>query len=163
MGVLDNLKGVLAQYASGGGAAADAAGHFDQVAQAADPGALARGIAAALHANPGGVGAAVSQLFDNATPDQKAAMLNTLLGAAPANLRAQLQGLVPGIGAGAVSGAQAGAVPANVIGSLAATLHQQGSGIVDTMSTFYAQHPTLVKTLGSAAMIVALRKIAERT
>jgi len=30
------------------------------------------------------------------------------------------------------------------------------------MSALYAAHPTLVKTLGSAAMMIAMRKIAER-
>ena len=30
------------------------------------------------------------------------------------------------------------------------------------MSSFYAQHPTLVKTLGTAAMMIAMRKIAEQ-
>jgi hypothetical protein len=35
-------------------------------------------------------------------------------------------------------------------------------GIIEAMSRFYAQHPGLVKTLGSAALTIALAKIAER-
>jgi hypothetical protein len=30
------------------------------------------------------------------------------------------------------------------------------------MSTLYAAHPTLVKTLGTAAMMIAMREIAQR-
>jgi hypothetical protein len=34
--------------------------------------------------------------------------------------------------------------------------------IVDKASAFYAQHSTLVKTLGGAALTIALEKVAER-
>jgi hypothetical protein len=34
--------------------------------------------------------------------------------------------------------------------------------IVDSLSNFYAQHATLVKTLGGGALTIALAKIAER-
>ena len=32
--------------------------------------------------------------------------------------------------------------------------------VIDTLSGFYAQHPGLVKTLGGAALTIALSKIA---
>ena len=35
-------------------------------------------------------------------------------------------------------------------------------GIIDQLSAFYAEHPTLVKTVGSAALTIALAKMAER-
>jgi hypothetical protein len=58
---------------------------------------------------------------------------------------------------------QAASVSSGLLASLASKVQQQGgAGVVDKMSAFYAQHPTLVKTLGSAAMVVAMRKIAER-
>ena len=41
-------------------------------------------------------------------------------------------------------------------------VEQHDGGIVDKMSALYAAHPTLVKTLGSAATMIAMRKIAER-
>jgi hypothetical protein len=42
--------------------------------------------------------------------------------------------------------------------------HAQNSNpsVVESISTFYAQHTTLIKTLGGAAMTVALAKVAER-
>ena len=46
--------------------------------------------------------------------------------------------------------------------ALAQRVEQHDAGIVEKMSAFYATHPALVKTLGSAAMMIAMRKIAER-
>jgi hypothetical protein len=104
----------------------------------------------------------VSQLFTNASPDQKTAMLNTLLASAPANLRGQISAMLPGVDSSTtVTSAQAASTSSDTVATIAQTLHNQGAGVVDKMSTFYAQHPTLVKTLGSAAMIITMRKIAE--
>jgi hypothetical protein len=62
---------------------------------------------------------------------------------------------------GVVSSTQAASVPSETVAKIAQTLHDQGAGVVEKMSAFYAQHPGLVKTLGSAAMIIAIRRIAE--
>jgi hypothetical protein len=164
MSFLDSLGGIFAQYAPGAAAPADVATHFDQVAQTADSTTVASGIAAALRSDQTpDFGTTVSQLFANASPAQKAGMLNALLASAPAGLRDQLAGLIPGAAATSapVTGAQVSAVPPDVVASIASRLHQQSGTIVDTMSAFYAQHPTLVKTLGSAAMVIAMRKMAE--
>ena len=58
--------------------------------------------------------------------------------------------------------AQAAAVSPTAVQTIAQHVEQHDSGIVDKMSALYAAHPTLVKTLGSAAMMIAMRKIAER-
>ncbi len=44
---------------------------------------------------------------------------------------------------------------------MAQRAEQSGAGVIDAMSRFYAEHPTLVKTLGTTAMVIAMRKIAE--
>ena len=44
---------------------------------------------------------------------------------------------------------------------IASHAEQSNPGIVDQLSGFYAKHPTLVKTLGSAALSIALAKMAE--
>ena len=54
------------------------------------------------------------------------------------------------------------AVSPSAVQTLAQKVEQHDSGIVEKMSTLYAAHPTLVKTLGSAAMVIAMRKIAQR-
>jgi hypothetical protein len=39
---------------------------------------------------------------------------------------------------------------------------KQDPSIIDRVSEIYAEHPTLIKTLGAAALTIAMRKIAEQ-
>jgi hypothetical protein len=164
MGLLDSVKSVLAQYASGAAPAGDAGAHFEQVAQSVDRGTFAQGIAAALRSDQTPPFAQLaSQLFASGSGAQKMAMINTLLSSVSPEQRAQLSALIPGLGtASAVTDAQAAAVSPTAVQTIAQHVEQHDSGIVDRMSALYAAHPTLVKTLGSAAMMIAMRKIAER-
>ncbi len=165
MPLMDSLRNMLAQYASGTASPQDAEAHFHQVAQTADTGTLAGGIAAAMRSDQTPPFAQlVSQLFANGSTDQKAGMLNALLSAVSPEQRAHLAALLPGVGGGGavVSGGQASSVSPDAVAAVAQTAEQHNPAIVDTMSNFYAQHPTLVKTLGTAAMMIAMRKIAER-
>ena len=45
---------------------------------------------------------------------------------------------------------------------LAARAEQENPGIIDQMSRFYAQNPTLVKSLGGAALAIALGQMSQR-
>jgi hypothetical protein len=164
MGLFDEMKGVLTQYASGAAPSGDPSAHFQQVAQAVDSGTLAQGIAAAMRSDQTApFSQLVSQLFASGSADQKQAMLGTLLSSVTPEQRAQLTSLIPGLAAGApVTSGQAVTVSPDAVQSIAARVEQHNPGIVDKMSTLYAAHPTLVKTLGSAAMMIAMRKIAER-
>jgi len=164
MSLFDEMKGLLSQYASGSPPSGDASAHFQQIAQTVDSGTLAQGIAAAMRSDQTAPFAQlVSQLFANGSTDQKTAMLNTLLESLPAAQRGQLSSLIPGLGAvTSMTGGQAAGISADTVQSLAQHVEQHDSGIVDKMSSLYASHPTLIKTLGTAAMVVAMRKIAER-
>jgi hypothetical protein len=46
MGLLDDVKGMLTQYATGAAPAGDAGAHFDQMARSVDPSTIAQGLAA---------------------------------------------------------------------------------------------------------------------
>jgi hypothetical protein len=164
MGLLDDMKGLLTQYASGASPTGDAGAHFQQVAQSVDSGTLAQGIAAAMRSDQTPPFAQlVSQLFASGSGDQKLAMLNTLVSNVSPEHRAQLAALIPGLGAGtAITREQAAAVSAPAVQSLAQRVEQHDAVIVDKMISLYAAHPALVKTLGTAAMMIAMRKIAER-
>ena len=164
MSLLDDMKGLLTQYASGAVPSGDAGAHFQQVAQSVDSGTLAQGIAAAMRSDQTPPFAQlVSQLFASGSSDQKMAMLNTLLSNVSPEQRTQLAALIPGLGTNAsVTGDQAAAVPPSAVQNLAQRVEQHSPGVVDKMSALYAAHPTLVKTLGTAAMMIAMRKIAER-
>ena len=45
---------------------------------------------------------------------------------------------------------------------LANQAQKQNPSIVDTVSGFYAQHPTLVKTLGVAALSIVMSNLSKR-
>jgi hypothetical protein len=96
-------------------------------------------------------------------------MLNQLIsGLSPAALATLTQsgvlsgmsGQVGDASAGAISPQQATQLTPDQVGQIADNAHQQNPGIVDRMSDFYAQHSGLVKTLGGAALTIALAKIA---
>jgi hypothetical protein len=53
-------------------------------------------------------------------------------------------------------------VPAEEIQHLANHDQGQDPSIIDRVSEIYAEHPAIVKTLGSAALSVAMAKIAQR-
>jgi len=164
MALLDALRDVIAQYAPGMTPSGDPGDHFQQVAESMDSGTLAHGIAAAMRSDETPPFAQmVSQLFSSGSSDQKTAMVNTLLSSINPQQRAQLASLIPGLGPMAtVTSAQASAVPPTAVQTLAQHAEQQDAGIVEKMSSLYAAHPTLVRTLGSAAMMIAMRTIAER-
>ena len=165
MALLDTLKDVITQYASGAAPSGDPGDHFQQAAQSVDRGTLADGIAAAMRSNETPPFAnMVSQLFSSGSNDQKTAMVNTLLSAITPQQREQLASLIPGLGsmASLLTSDQASAISPAAVQTLAQRVEQHDAGIVEKMSAFYATHPTLVRTLGSAAMMIAMRKIAER-
>ena len=165
MTLFDNVLSLLSQYAPGAGPtpAGDVGEHFQQLSQSVDAATLAPGIAAALRSDQTApFPQLVSQLFSSASGDQKLAMLNTLVSSAAPQLRAQLSALIPALGTGSsMTAAQASAVSPAAIQSVTQHVEQHDAGIIEKMSAVYAAHPTLVKTLGSAAMMLAMRKIAE--
>ena len=149
--------------------APDAERHFDQVAQHASPDLLGEGIADALRSDrTPPLGQMVRDVFSRADPHQQAGMLNQILGSlnpgALGGLGGVLGGLAQQIGGGhvQVSPQQAQQIPPDQVQDLANRAEQHNPGIFDRLGEFYAQHPDLVKTLGSAALTIALAKMANR-
>jgi hypothetical protein len=171
MSWLNQVGSLLKQYTSGGAAAApapDVHAHFDQVAQAAPSSVIAEGLAAAFRSDQTpAFGQMLSTLFANSNSDQKAGMLNRLLSSVnPATLTqimssAGLASLVGGLGA-QLTPAQAQRVSSETVQQLASHAEKANPSVIDSLSSFYAQHSSLVKTLGGAALTVALAKVAER-
>ena len=168
-----DLGGLLQQYLGGPAASGQAVDHFGQVAQTASPDLVSQGLAAAFRSDQTPpFGQMVGQLFQQANPQQQAGMLNQLLGSlGPAALAAltssgALSGIL-GQGTGSapnsVSPQQATQVTPEQVQEIAAHAEQHNPGIVDSLSNFYAQHTGLVKTLGSAALAIALAHMANRS
>jgi hypothetical protein len=171
MNWFDKIGDTLKQYTTGGtkGApAGDVQAHFDQVMQAAPKSAIAEGLAAAFRSDETpGFGQILATLFTNSNGDQKAGMLNQLIPAVSPAVLAQvlsgagLAGLIKGTGA-QLTPDQAQKVTPKAVQQLAEDAEKANPSIIDTLSSFYAQHPTLVKTLGGTALTIALTKVAEQ-
>ena len=158
MGLLDHLK----QYAEPGAQpSGDVFGHFDSVAAQATPSQLGGGIAAAMRsdATPG-LGQVLGSLFGQSNPQQKAGVLNEIIQAlgpaAAATAGGGILGRIlgstgSGLGA-AITPTQAAQVSPSDVGTLATSAQQHDDSVVDRLGAFYSQHPTLVKTLGVAAL-----------
>jgi hypothetical protein len=167
----DKLGNMLSQYTSGGAAvqpAPDVHAHFDEVARAAPASAIAEGLTAAFNSDKTpAFGQMLSTLFNNSTGDQKAGMINHLLSSVSPSILTQLlsgAGLAGLIGAGKtqLTADQAQKLPPEVVQQLATHAQNSNPSIVSSVSNFYAQHTELVKTLGGAALTIALAKVAER-
>jgi methylmalonyl-CoA mutase cobalamin-binding subunit len=64
---------------------------------------------------------------------------------------------------GQITPEQAQQVSPEAVQQIAAQAKQANPSIVDGVSSFYAEHTTLCKTLGGAALSIALAKVAQRT
>ena len=184
MSWMDQIGNMLQQYS---GATAQAApdnvqDDFDQFAQNAPPSAVADGLAAAFRSEETPpFPSMVSQLFDRSDGQQRAGILNTLIRTLGPTVVAQV--LARRAGGGATAGGGGGIgdllggllgggqpqvtpdvaqqIPPEAVEDLAQQAEQQDPSIVDMISGFYARNPQLVKTLGAAALTIALAKIAQ--
>ncbi len=169
-----DLGGLLSKYLNvpAGQSSADAGDHFDQIAQQASPQVVGQGISDALRSDQTpSLGQMVSQVYSNANPNQQAGMLNQILASLPQGALSSLGGgalggilgqLTAGGGTPQVTPQQASQISPDQVQDIANHAEQHSSGVFDALGNFYAQHPDLVKTLGTAALTVAMAKIAGR-
>jgi hypothetical protein len=153
--------------AAGGTASAPADPHQDykSVAEVAPPQVMADGLAQAFRSDQTpSFPEMVSSLFRESNPDQRAGLLNHLIGAISPAVLAGIPGLnqLTGGGAQSVTPQQASQVSAEQVQQAAAHAQNQNPSIIDQVSGFYAQHPHTVKALGGAAIAIALQHIARR-
>lgn len=159
MGLLDIL-----QQAIGGNGSPEA--HIDQVTQNASTGELGAGLAAAMRSDQTPpFGNMVGQLFGQSSPQQQAGVLNQILAtlgpAAASALAGGVLGRVLQPGQTQVTPDQASHLSPAQVTEIAAHAEQQHAGVIDEVSQFYAQHSGLIKTLGGAAIAIALAKMKE--
>jgi hypothetical protein len=161
---------------------------FDEVAPHAPQQAVSQGVAEAFRSDqtppfPN----MIAQMFGRSDPDMRANMLNHLIATAgPAvmsgllgrsgggmagglgNLGGLLGGLFGGgggFGQGQmpqVTSEQASQIPPEAVEELAREAQDRDPGIIDRVSDFAAQNPTLVKGLGAVAAGIALNHIAKQ-
>jgi hypothetical protein len=168
MTLLDQLGNVLKQYAGGSNQnLANVNEHFDQVAQAAPQGAIADGLSDMFRSNQTpAFGSLVGNLFSQSNGEQKVGILNHLIGTIGPGALSQ----IPGGGALAnllggareISPQQAQNVRPELVEQMSTHAEKADPSIVDRASSFYAEHPTLVKSLGGVALSMVLSKVAQR-
>jgi hypothetical protein len=169
MGFLSSIGGLLQQYA-GGAAGGNTEEHFDQVAQAVPQSSLASGLAAAFRSGETPPFAQMaSQLFSGGSGSQQAGMLNTLLSSAGPGVLSSFLGGNAGSalssllqsGQSSVTPDQAASVTPDEVQDLAAHVEKHNPTVIDRVSEVYSAHPTLIKSLGAAAMGIAIQRISE--
>ncbi len=178
---MTQLSGVLQQYSGAGAAPARSSvpDDFDQIAQTAPKSELADGLAAAFRSDETPeFGKMAAQLFSNSNDEQRAGILNTLIRNAGPMILSQVLSRRTGSNAGGglssvidmltngqqteITPEQAEQFPVEAVEEIAAQTEKKDPSVIDQVSKFYAAHPTLVKTLGTAALTIALSQIAKR-
>jgi hypothetical protein len=160
------LSDILSRYAGSPQPHADTGAHFDQAAAAA-PDQLGAALSSMFRSDATPPFAQiVGNLFNNSDPQQRAGVLNQIVQAlGPAAAGAGAGGILGQIlGGGAAAPAagqritpeQASQLSPDDVTKLATHAEQHNPSVVDALGSFYAQHPTLVKSLGGMALAVAL-------
>ncbi len=168
MGILDDLESLGKQLASGKMSDNEVHAAYDQTAKAVPAGTLAEGLSHAFQSDrTPPFEQMVSGLFGKSNPDQKAGLLNQLVAALGSG--ASTQALTSG-GLGALAGLLSGAkvtpdqaqqVTPQAIEVLAQQAARKDPSIMEKAAGFYAQHPTLVKSLGAGALALLMSKISQ--
>jgi hypothetical protein len=99
----------------------------------------------------------VASLFTHSDPNQRAGLLNRLLASVPPGV---LSG-TPGLGSLSSLMGKSAVMPEQVspeqVQQIAAHAERQNPSVVDEVSSYYAQHPEVMKAIGGLALRIALR------
>jgi hypothetical protein len=141
--------------------------HLQQVAQQAPQDLLGHGLAEAFRSDQTPpFPQMAAQLFGQSNSGQQAGMLNSIIGALGPMAIASLAGgalskmMAPG--QTQITPEQASRFTPQQIQEIATHAHEQQPGVIDKLGSFYAEHPTLIKTLGGMAAAIAMSKMKDR-
>lgn len=172
---MDKIGGLFGRYAGASPQQPPENVHadYDHISGNVPPETLAHGLSHAFRSNETPpFGQMVSQLYSKGNTQQRTGLLSTLLGSVGPTGLSALGGRGPGLSSllGAFKGgdrpqitpAQADQMSPQEVEALASHAEKQNPSIIDQVSGFYSQHPTLIKTLGAGALTLMLAKMAER-
>ena len=165
---LSDLIGVLNQYrnASASNPPTNVESDYSQVAPHVQQSDLATGLANAFRSDQTpSFGQMLGSLFSNSNGQQRAGILNQLLGAVgPGLLSSGALGSLAGLfgGAKSVTPEQADQIPPEAVTQLAEHAQKQNPSIVDQASQYYAQHPTLVQALGAGSLALIMSHLSRK-
>ena len=156
------LNDILSRYTNPSVAPTVSSTDFDHVAQSVPPEVLGKGISAALTSDQTPpMGSLVGQLFGASSPTQRAGLLNQLMSSLGTGGSGILGSLLGHASSQPITPEQASTIDPNQVQQAVTQAQQTNPTLGDTLGNFYAQHPTLVKTLGGAALAIALGRISQ--
>jgi len=168
MSWFNQVTDILKQYtgASPSATPPNAQADFAKVAEQAPPSVLSSGLTEAFRSQSTPPFAEmVSQMFGQSDGGQRAGILNHLIEAAgPAALSGGMLGNLTGGSAGSrptITSEQAEQIHPDTVRQLAEHAEKTDPSIVERASSFYAQHPTLVQGLGTAALALIIRNMSK--
>ena len=140
--------------------------HFDNVAKQAPPDLVGDGVAEAFKSDKTEpFPQMVESLFSRSNSTQQAGLLNqflqaagpAVLGAAGGALSRMLQP-----GHNQVTAVQASSLRPEQVRDIAAAAQQHAPSVLDQVGRFYGDHPTLIKTIGGAALTIVLAQMKRK-
>lgn len=155
--------GLLQQYENPGPAnTANVEQDFEHVTQDASQSHVAAGLAEAFRSNQTPPFAQMlSGLFSKSNGQQQAGILNHLVSSlGPAASSGLLGNLISG--GSQVTPEQAQQIPPQAVQQMAEQAEKNDPSIIDKASSFYAQHPTLVKTLGASSLALIMSHMSRK-
>lgn len=160
---MNAINDIIQKYsgAAGGTAAAPANPHedFQRVAEAAPKDVLASGIAEAFRSEQTpAFPQMLANMFGQSNPNQQAGVLNHLLSA----LGPAAASIIPGLSGPNVTPQQASQVTPEQVQQMAEQAQNKRPSVVDQVSSFYAQHPGVVKAAGGMALSIMLQHMVRR-
>lgn len=158
MGLMD----MLTQAMSGGSGTQQ----FGQIAQNAPSDVLAKGLSAAFASDQTpAIGAMAGQLFGQSNAGQQAGMLNQLMCALGPTVMAGLAGgtlgRVMSPGQTQITPDQAAQLTPQQVQDVVNHANEVHPGVADQLGQFYAEHRSLINTLGGIAATVAMMKMKD--
>lgn len=158
-----NLTDLIQQYVTGGSAnSANAERDFQQVSQNVPQSQLAGGLADAFRSQDTPPFAQMlSTLFAHSDGQQRAGILSHLLGAAGGAAGSGMLGNLGSLlgGGSQVTPEQAQQVSPEAVQELARHAEKNDPSVIDKVSDFYSQHPTLVQALGAGSLAYIMSRM----
>jgi len=145
---MNAVSDIVQRYSGqGGGAAsapADVHADYRQVAEAAPENVKSEGIAQAFRSDQTPpFPQMLANLFGQSNPNQRAGLLNSLLGRT-------------------VTAEQASQMSRDEVQQMAAHAEGQNPSVIDQVSQFCAQHPDMMKAAGGLALSIAIQHMMQR-
>ena len=141
--------------------------HLQEVAKQAPQDLLGHGVAEAFRSDQTPpFPQMAAQLFGQSNGGQQAGMLNSIIGALGPMAIASLAGgalskmMAPG--QTQITPEQASRFTPQQVQEIATHAQEQQPSVIDKLGNFYAEHPTLIKTLGGLAAAIAMSKMKDK-